>query len=145
MGIFLKFNKKLVSRIRELREKQNLPQQKLAKLVGVSRQTIYYLEKGTYNPSLTISFKISEIFNEPIEDIFYFEPVIKDFMGNKTLDELDEIAEIAGINIEKIMNLRKINDDQLSKMYTEEELIKIANAFGVKFQDVFVKNITNNI
>ena len=37
-----------------------MPQLELAKLVGVSRQTIYYLERGSYNPSLTVSFKISE-------------------------------------------------------------------------------------
>ena len=140
MGIIPRFNKKLVSRIKELREEQNISQQELAKSVGVSRQTIYYLERGASNPSLTLSLDISKVLNKPIEKIFYFEPVIIDFMGNKTLEELDEIAMISGITVERIMNLRKIDDDQLSKMYKEEELTKIAEAFGVEFHDLFLRD-----
>ena len=110
MGIIPRFNKKLVSRIKELREEQKISQQELAKSVGVSRQTIYYLERGMSNPSLTLSLDISKILNKPIEDIFYYEPVIVEFLGNKTVDEMDEIAEFTGINLENILNLRKIDD-----------------------------------
>ncbi len=136
----MRFNKKLVSRIRELREELEISQQDLAKSVGVSRQTIYYLERGASNPSLTLSMDISKILMKPIEEIFFYEPVIKDFLGNKTLEELDEIAEKIGINIEKIMNIRKIDDRELSEMFSEEELNKLAKALGVKFQDLFEKN-----
>jgi len=136
----LRFNKKLVSRIRELREELEISQQDLAKSVGVSRQTIYYLERGVSNPSLTLSMDISKILMKPIEEIFFYEPVIKDFLGNKTLEELDEIAEKIGINIERIMNIRKIDDSELSKTFSEEELNKLAKALGVKFQDLFEKN-----
>jgi putative transcriptional regulator len=138
----LKFKKKLVSKVKQLRDQLGIPQQKLAKLAKVSRQTIYYLEtaKEGYNPSLTLSFEISRILGKPIEEIFYFEPIIRDFLGDKTMNEIDEVAEITGIETIKIWNLKKIDDDQLSEMYSEEELIKIAEAFGVKFQDLFLKD-----
>jgi len=61
-------------------------------------------------------------------------------MGNKTVDELDEIAEITGIDIGRILNLRKIDDNLLSEIYSEEELTKVAEAFGVEFQDLFEKD-----
>lgn len=140
MGIIPRFNKKLVSRIKELREEQNISQQELAKSVGVSRQTIYYLERGASNPSLTLSLDISKTLNKSIEEIFYYEPVVVDFLGNKTVDEMDEIAKISGINLEKILNLRKIDDNQLSKTYTETELKKIADALGVEFHELFLKD-----
>lgn len=136
----LKFKKKLVSKIKELREEQNLPQQELARLVDVSRQTIYYLEKGKYNPSLTLSFKISEIFNKPIEEIFYFEPITKELLGNKTLNELNDVAKITGIDVERIINLRIIDENQLSELYSENELSKIVGAFGLEFEDLFLKD-----
>lgn len=138
----MKFKKKLVSKVKQLRDQLGIPQQKLAKLAKVSRQTIYYLEtaKEGYNPSLTLSFEISRILGKPIEEIFYFEPIIRDFLGDKTMNEIDEVAEITGIETIKIWNLKKIDDDQLSEMYSEEELIKIAEAFGVKFQDLFLKD-----
>ena len=138
----MKFKKKLVSKIKELRDQLGMPQQKLAKLAKVSRQTIYYLEtaKEGYNPSLTLSLDISRILGRPIEEIFYFEPIIRDFLGDKTTDEMDEVAANTGIDTIKIWNLKKINDDQLSEMYSEEELIKIAEAFGVTFQDLFLKD-----
>ena len=137
----IKFQKKLVSRIKELREEHNIAQLELAKLVGVSRQYIYYLERGDYNPSTTISLKIAEIFKKKVEEIFYFEPVIKDLMGSKTLDELDKIAEFTGINIERITNLRKINDKELSEMYSQEELTKITDALGLEFQNLFENEV----
>jgi len=130
----------LVSKIKELREEQNLPQQELARLVGVSRQTIYYLEKGKYNPSLTLSFKISEIFNKSIEEIFYFEPITKALLGNKTLNELNDAAKITGIDVERIINLRIIDENQLSEMYSENELRKIVGVFGLEFEDLFLKD-----
>ena len=120
-----------------------MPQLELAKLVGVSRQTIYYLEKGTYNPSLTVSFRISEIFGKPIEEIFYFEPVIKDLMGSKTLDELDEIAEITRISKENVRNIRDLTDNELSEKFSENDLIKISEALGVEFEDLFLKEEVN--
>ena len=135
----MQFKKKIASRIRQFREEMGLPQLELAKLVGVSRQTIYYLEKGSYNPSLTISFKISEIFKKPIHEIFYQEPVIKNILEVKSLAELREVAEIAGINLEKLASLSEIDDEQLTKDFKEEMLIKIALGLGIGFDDLFEK------
>ena len=70
---------------------------------------------------------------------FFFEPVIKDLMGSKTLDELDEMAEAIEMSVEKFMNLRKIDEDKVSKMYTEDELIKISEVLGVEFEELFIK------
>lgn len=141
MSILLKFKKKIASRIKELREEQNLSQQDLARLAKVSRQTIYYLERGISNPSLTLSYKIKDILNKKtVEEIFYNEPIIRGFLGNKTTDELDEVAELTGIDSIKIWNLKKIDDDQLSKSYTEEDLFSIAEAFGLSFEEFFLKD-----
>ena len=59
--------------IRELREAQNLTQDDLAKLVETSRQTIISLEKGKYNPSIILAYRISKVFNKIIEEVFCFE------------------------------------------------------------------------
>lgn len=60
----------LVNRVKEFRAKYNLTQGKLAEKVGVTRQTIVSLEKGSYIPSLLLAMNIAEVFNEPIEEIF---------------------------------------------------------------------------
>ncbi|ARD29511.1 MULTISPECIES: helix-turn-helix transcriptional regulator [Acinetobacter] len=57
----------------ELRGKHNLSQQQLAELLGVSRQTILAIEKGRYNPSLELAFKISKVFDLAIEVIFQYD------------------------------------------------------------------------
>lgn len=140
MGIIPRFNKKLISRIKELREEQHISQQDLAKSVGVSRQTIYYLERGMSNPSLTLSLDISKQLNKSIEEIFYFEPVIKDLINNIKLGDIKEIADEIGIEYDRILKLSEINDEQLSKMYTEEELTKISIALGKEFHNLFLKD-----
>lgn len=127
----------MVTRIKELRDERNLKQQELANLVGVSRQTIYFLEKGSYNPSLTLSLKIAEIFNKTIEEVFYFEPIIKDVLGSKTLDELEDISEKSGVNTERLIKLKDLNDEQLLNNFNEKELFKIAQAIGESFDAIF--------
>lgn len=61
------------NRIKELRARHNLSQLELAQKVGVRRETIVFLEKGKYNPSLRLAYDISKIFNLPIEEVFLFE------------------------------------------------------------------------
>ncbi|WDV46886.1 helix-turn-helix transcriptional regulator [Clostridiaceae bacterium M8S5] len=61
------------NKIRNLRKEYNLTQDDLAIKLGVSRQTIISLEKGKYNPSITLAFKISRVFNTQIEQIFIYE------------------------------------------------------------------------
>lgn len=65
------------TRIKALREKQGLTQETLARKVDVTRQTILFLEKGKYNPSLRLAYKISQVFKRPIEDVFSFEDEIE--------------------------------------------------------------------
>jgi putative transcriptional regulator len=61
------------TRIKEFREKLGITQEALAKKVDVTRQTILFLEKGKYNPSLRLAYKIARQLNVKIEDIFSFE------------------------------------------------------------------------
>ena len=61
------------NRIKELRARHQFTQSDLAKMVGVRRETIVFLEKGKYNPSLQLAYEISKVFNLKIEDIFIFE------------------------------------------------------------------------
>lgn len=60
------------NRIRELRARHNLTQDELARKVGVRRETIVFLEKGKYNPSLKLAYDISRVFGLVIEDVFVF-------------------------------------------------------------------------
>lgn len=60
----------LKTSIRELREKINLSASQLAEKVGVPLQTIQYLEEGRYNPSLVLAYKIAEVFDCTIEELF---------------------------------------------------------------------------
>ena len=64
---------KLKNRIKELRKKQGVTQDELAKAVGVTRQTVISIERGTYCASLQLAFKFARYFGEPIESIFIFE------------------------------------------------------------------------
>lgn len=61
------------TRLKELREEHGLTQESLAKLVDVTRQTILFMEKGKYNPSLRLAWKIARVFDRPLEEIFDFE------------------------------------------------------------------------
>lgn len=61
----------LENRVKEFRAAKNLNQQELGKLVGVSRQTISLIERGDYNPSITLALKISGIFEKNVEQVFY--------------------------------------------------------------------------
>jgi putative transcriptional regulator len=59
--------------IRELREQRQMTQEELAIKVGVSRQTIISLEKGKYNPSIMLAYKLAKVFSLSIEEVFIFE------------------------------------------------------------------------
>lgn len=60
--------------IRRLRfHKGEMTQQELADAAGVSRQTIVAIEKGNYSPSLELAFRLAEIFDRPIQEVFSYE------------------------------------------------------------------------
>jgi putative transcriptional regulator len=62
----------MTNRIRELRARDNLTQSDLARKVGVRRETIVFLEKGKYNPSLKLAYDIARVFGMKIEEVFLF-------------------------------------------------------------------------
>jgi putative transcriptional regulator len=61
------------NRIKVFRAMNDLTQEDLAHQVGVTRQTILAIEKGKYDPSLELAFRISRRFKVSIEEIFFFE------------------------------------------------------------------------
>ena len=61
------------TRIKELRARDSLTQIQLAQKVGVRRETIVFLEKGKYNPSLKLAYDISKVFAMKIEEVFILE------------------------------------------------------------------------
>jgi putative transcriptional regulator len=60
------------NRLEELRSNKGWTQQELADRVEVSRQTIISLERGRYNPSITLAFRLARQFGVSIEDVFIF-------------------------------------------------------------------------
>jgi putative transcriptional regulator len=59
--------------MKEYRANLGLTQEKLAEMVGVRRETIIYLEKGKYNPSLKLAHDIALVLKASIEEIFIFD------------------------------------------------------------------------
>ena len=59
-----------MNRIRELREAKGMTQAELAARVDVARQTILAIEKGRYDPSLSLAFRISDVFAATVEEVF---------------------------------------------------------------------------
>ena len=60
------------NRIKELRARYNLTQSDLARMAGVRRETIVFLEQGKYNPSLKLAFAVSRALRSTIEEVFLF-------------------------------------------------------------------------
>ena len=58
------------NKLEELRKQRGIRQEDLAQALGVSRQTVISLEKGKYNPSLALAFRLARYFAMPIEEIF---------------------------------------------------------------------------
>ena len=85
--IFTMETRKIFNRIAILRRDYNLSRVELAKAIGVNFQTIGYLERQDYNPSLDLAFKISEYFELPLEVIFStspFSPLGEDLLKAQT-------------------------------------------------------------
>lgn len=61
------------TRIKELRARYDLTQKDLARKVGVRRETILFLEKGTYNPSLKLAHDVAKALHSSIDELFFFD------------------------------------------------------------------------
>jgi putative transcriptional regulator len=74
----------LHNRIAVLRAERGLTRQDLADAIGINFQTIGYIERGDYNPSLELAFRLREFFKLPIEVIFsrkQFRPLSEEIYG----------------------------------------------------------------
>jgi len=61
------------TRIKEFRAKYDMTQEELAQKVGVRRETIVFLEKGKYNPSLKLAYDVAKALNAKIDELFIFD------------------------------------------------------------------------
>ena len=66
----------MTNRIKEFRARYNITQDELAKQVNVRRETIVFLEKNKYNPSLKLAYDLAQVFLVKIEDLFIFNDVL---------------------------------------------------------------------
>ena len=67
----------IFNRIEELRSAKGLSRQQLADAVGVHYQTVGYLERGEYNPSLSLALKIADTLKTEVGEIFSLNPIRK--------------------------------------------------------------------
>ncbi|MBN1215725.1 MAG: helix-turn-helix transcriptional regulator [Candidatus Lokiarchaeota archaeon] len=125
------------TRIKEFREEKSLTQKEFADIIGVSRQTIYFLEKGDYNPSLTLSFKIAELLDKPLNQIFYLESLIKIKIESLSLKELKNIASNLNIKYDKLVYLSEIDENHILKEFNKDFLRKISNELEMTYEDLF--------
>jgi putative transcriptional regulator len=64
----------IYNRIAVLRAERKIPRRQLAEALGIHYQTIGYLERGEYNPSLSLALRIADYFALPVETIFSLKP-----------------------------------------------------------------------
>jgi putative transcriptional regulator len=64
---------KMKTRIKEFRARYDMTQEDLARKVGARRETIVFLEKGKYNPSLKLAYDVAKALKTTIEEVFIFE------------------------------------------------------------------------
>jgi putative transcriptional regulator len=85
----------LYNRISVLRAERGVTRQQLADALGVNYQTIGFLERGDYSPSLKLAFGLSEFFRLPVEAIFStkpFQPLSEQVYGNRSFEKSAERA-----------------------------------------------------
>jgi putative transcriptional regulator len=84
---------KIHNRLKVLRVERGMSRQELAEALGINYQTVGYIERGDYNPSLELVFRISELFGLPIEAIFSrepFRPLSEEIYGRPDVAEVEE-------------------------------------------------------
>ena len=81
----------LGNRLKELRAAKGLNQQGLGSLVGASRQTISLIERGDYNPSITLALRIAKVFGTTVDEVFYLTE--EDEKGTKQQSDLCPVCD----------------------------------------------------
>lgn len=84
----------LYNRIAVLRAERGISRQDLADAVGVNYQTIGFLERGNYGPSLKLAFQIAEFFNLPVDAVFStrpFRPLSEQVYGSGMSREKEKV------------------------------------------------------
>ena len=76
-----------------------MTQQQLADAVGVTRQTIVAIEKGSYSPSLELAFRMAHFFNTTLEDVFIYDPAL-DKIKKKKLRQIKISLLCKGLTME---------------------------------------------
>jgi putative transcriptional regulator len=71
------------TKLKVYRAMHNLTQEDLAEAIGITRQTVIAMEKGKYNPSLQLAFKIAHYFKVKIEDIFSYDQKDEKLKGDQ--------------------------------------------------------------
>ncbi|MBN1434236.1 helix-turn-helix transcriptional regulator [Candidatus Fermentibacterales bacterium] len=82
--------RRIYNRIAVLRSERGVSRKELAGAVGVNPQTIGYLERQEYNPSLDLAFRICEYFGFPVEFVFStgkLEPISEELMRSRRSSE----------------------------------------------------------
>lgn len=69
------------TKLKVYRAMHDLTQEDLARKIGITRQTIIAIEKGKYNPSLELAFKIAGYFEVTVEDIFVYDQNLRSIEG----------------------------------------------------------------
>jgi len=133
----LKFKKKIKSGVKDIRNEKNLTQQELADLVGASRQTIHYIEKGDYNPSLILAFKIADVLKTPVNSLFYRESIIKDEINSLSIGESKQITDKLSMDRDRFESLSEIREEDLLNKFSRKELQKIAKELEYSFDELF--------
>jgi len=64
---------RVANRVEDLRARNNLSRQELAEQVGVHYQTIGYIERGEYSPSLVLALRIASVLGASVEEIFWLD------------------------------------------------------------------------
>ena len=126
----MRVRRKLISNIKLLRQESGITQEQLAELIGVSRQTISYLEKGEYNPSLKIAHDIARHFEKSIDDIFTYEPVITIKRKQFNLTQ-EQLASLLAFDLD---DLKKLEDDEYAGGI--ELIEKIAKQLNCEVEDI---------
>lgn len=87
--IYFMENRKIYNRIMILRKEKGMSRVELAERIGVNFQTIGYLEREEYNPSLDLAFRIAEVFELPVDVIFSTNPFpsISQILKERSMEE----------------------------------------------------------